>query len=129
MEKPAEKIIFIRNNTPVWVMFLVLSLLSSCNIRKGIQAGLNIPVTKQLNPSKTTGTPDSSCFISEGEVYAFPASKTDSSSGTALFHFRCFSVPAYQLVTIKVNTVQGWPLSLKVEPYILFRQLKSWISS
>lgn len=36
------------------VLMLLLTLLAPCNVRKGIQVSLHVPVTQTTNPAKTT---------------------------------------------------------------------------
>lgn len=50
---------------PVLIALMVLTFLSSCGTRKTIEAQFDLPITKQLNPSKTTLSGNHTCEYDE----------------------------------------------------------------
>ena len=99
-------------------------MLSSCNVRKGIQALLNQEIQKQLLPSKSIQTTTKDCFISSNNF--------DSEVNTTYPHFN-FS-PFFQNITTQLNKTAEtivkqtanykYIISPKIGLYILFRQIK-----
>lgn len=126
MKKPTGNISCNLDSKPLLLMLLVLSVLSSCNIRKGVQVSLEIPVTRQLNPSKATTGTTSVCSFAETKTdfdYLVPRPDMDMeyvSRSTGDFPGIQHHIP---LTSHNIST--GWPLTSKVETYILFRQMKS----
>ncbi len=126
MKKPTGHIYRIQINGSLWVLIFLVSFFSSCTIRKGIQANFEIPVTKQLNPSKAVSGQYSACHYSETDVKA-TAFIQKSITGSGFLELAPESGIKFLSLFYKKkdNVISGWPLTLKVESYILFRQMKS----
>ena len=115
--------------TPIWILLVFVMLFSSCTIRKGVQAGLELPVNKQLNPSKATVFQQNGCLYSEETVAATTPFLNKNNTVFYKAIFFDFNLPAVNfLPEQKENVNAGWPLTLKIKQFILFRQLKALIN-
>lgn len=78
------------------VGFIIITFFTSCTVRKAIQVQLDIPITKQLNPSKAIQTNVKVCENFKQESFILPLKRLGvelsnnaipSFSKTALTHF------------------------------------------
>jgi len=109
----------------LWILLLVVSITSSCTIRKGIQAGLNIPVTRQLNPSKTFEVRTLLCFQPEVETIEtniLPVKYEYTPALKTLIH---------DFIHIQTNTPKcisesaGSKITPQIPLFILYKQIKT----
>lgn len=130
MRKSTENIKWLQHSIPLWLLLLIMSFFSSCTVRKGIQVSLEVPVTRQLNPSKATSNQQSAChYVEVGADLTFTFTKVNSDTGFPHLIADHIIQPEIRFISAGRNTTSGWPLSLKIESYILFKQMKFWIYS
>jgi len=112
--------------SPFWVFMVFVALLSSCTIRKGVQASLHIPVSEQLNPSKTTTSGNTSCIYFEADKSKHSATSARSTHNLLFLSLSFVDelLPVQFFNPENEFVLNGWPLSKKVKQYILFSRLK-----
>ena len=108
------------------VGFIIITFFTSCTVRKAIQVQLDIPITKQLNPSKAIQTSVEVCENLEQESFILPLKTVGvelsnnalpSFSKTALTH----SIKTVASFSFLPNKVVN---SEKIPFYILYLNLK-----
>lgn len=108
------------------VGFIIITFFTSCTVRKAIQVQLDIPITKQLNPSKAIQTSVEVCENLERESFILPLKTVGvelsnnaipSFSKTALTH-SIKTVTNFSFLSNKVIN------SEKIPFYILYLNLK-----
>ena len=114
---------------PLLAIWVLLTLFSSCSVRKSVQAQLGFPVTKQLNPSKTSLTGEQHC---EHPAHATLLDQTKKTGFEPAIDFLPSSSTLYLSATEKVadqpfSTLYGWFHPGKVPFYILYKKMKLWV--
>ncbi len=108
------------------VGFIIITFFTSCTVRKAIQVQLDIPITKQLNPSKAIQTNVKVCENFKQESFILPLKRLGvelsnnaipSFSKTALTHF-IKTVTNFSFLSNKIIN------SEKIPFYILYLNLK-----
>ncbi|MGQ1889459.1 hypothetical protein ACT29H_03355 [Thermophagus sp. OGC60D27] len=109
------------------MVFLVV--LSSCTVRKFISYELDLPFIKLLNPSRATIHTGAHCSLDEMRVgyHSLEQPSVDTSLLTSVTAEVEYSSPDYPSAIPLFYPSQGWPLSLKIPVYILFKKIKDWI--
>src|SRR5690554_6832956 len=74
------------NKWPLMIALIVLTVLSSCTVRKAIQVQLDVPVARQLNPSKSILSAGTFCATTD----VLPAAQQTEFTG---IEFTAFLVP------------------------------------
>ncbi len=112
------------NKWPLMIALIVLTVLSSCTVRKAIQAQLDVPVERQLNPSKSILTGGASCTTTD----ILPAAHPTEFSG---IEFTAFLVPLILNLRLLIAVepipfvhTQTVGISDKIPFYILYKKLK-----
>lgn len=125
MKNSTVNINWMQHSSPLWLLLIILSFFSSCTVRKGIQASLEVPVTKQLSPIKAATNQLSVChYVDTGADLIFTINKENSDTGFPHRSADRIIQPEIQFIWSDEKTLSGWPLTLKIESYILYNQMK-----
>lgn len=111
---------------PVLIALMVLTFLSSCGTRKSIEAQFDLPVTKQLNPSKTTLSGSHTCEYDEIDwIAAAPENGSVEHTQAAVAIPGMVSFFDVQLGVSKIVLLeQGQKIPGKTPLYILYQKRK-----
>jgi len=113
----------------VFAGMVLLVILSSCTVRRFISYELELPFIKLLNPSRATVHAGSHCSLDRAQTYFFTSSK--ASVDTSLHSCQVKEVDCSPIVLnvgySLLSPSQGWPLSVKIPVYILFKKMKYWV--
>lgn len=106
------------------IVLIVLTVLSSCTIRKAIQAQWEVPVAKQLNPSKSIFSGGTVCAFTE----VLPATQHASFADLGFTAMLLPLVLTFGLLLIGNPAPASQPQVVghpeKIPFYILYRKLK-----
>lgn len=111
------------------VALIVLTVFSSCTVRKAIQTQWDVPITQQLNPSKTILSGGASCSAADLILL------TDQSQRIGFEHSDFF-IPFFSDYRLVLSEIINAPLRAtsdarviadKVPIYILYKQMKFWV--
>lgn len=110
------------------IALIVLTVLSSCTVRKAIQAQMDVPVARQLNPSKSILSAGTFCAATEVR----PASQQTEFTG---IEFTAFLVPLILNLRLLIAAepipfvhIQTVGITDKIPFYILYKKLKIRLS-
>ena len=121
----------IKNRKPVVMVagMVLLLILSSCTVRKLISNELELPVAKQLNPSRATIHTAASCHLNDprGRYNISVKGDVDTSLLSSVKSKVEFFSFVFNSGLSQFYSSQGWPLSVKIPAYILFKKMKYWI--
>jgi hypothetical protein len=113
---------------PILVVLAMLTLFSSCSVRKSIQTQLDIPVTSQLSPSKAILTGEQHCEYSDNVTLLDQANKTGFKLPVGFLPSSSnLYLPAPERIKEQAICVSevGF-VSDKVPIYILYKKMKLW---
>ena len=113
------------------VLLSLLTLFSSCTVRKAVLVELNIPVTNQLNPSKTTVPVRVPSYCGVSNCSYLPSGTPQKELNFSADYI----VPvSYLFINVPKETKQqlvpayfGYYVSDKVPIYILYKKMKLWV--
>lgn len=113
------------------VLLSLLTLFSSCTVRKAVLVELNIPVTNQLNPSKTTVPVRVPSYCGVSNCIYLPSETPQKELNFSADYI----VPVSNLfINVPKETKQqlapayfGYYVSDKVPIYILYKKMKLWV--
>ncbi|WPP49710.1 hypothetical protein [Catalinimonas niigatensis] len=117
---------FIRSSL---VLLVVLTLFSSCSVRKPIQAELDVAVTRSFNPPKTTFSAHTQCVYADQAVAFHEVKHID-------FKFLQDYLPPFLEVFLLIPDAANIHSSAlasdkhiahKVPLYILYKKMKFWV--
>jgi len=116
------------NKWPLMIALIVLTVLSSCTVRKAIQAQMDVPVARQLNPSKSILSAGTFCAATD----VLPAAQQMDFTG---IEFTAFLVPLILNLRFLVHAepapfvhTQTVGITDKIPFYILYKKLKIRLS-
>lgn len=111
------------------IAMIVLTVLSSCTVRKAIKAHSDIPVARQLNPSKIILSGSGVCATAD---VVFTANQSEISQIEHLPVFLPF-ISEFRLTFFAESVRPQYfcadvrSISDKVPYYILYKKMKFWI--
>lgn len=107
-----------------------LIVLSSCTVRKPIQAMLDIPITQNINPNKTAlSSLQAQCFSYEADVYTqnFNVREIVKIIPVAFLN-TIVDIDKASLVSDNFNEYQGISKGSKTPLYILYKKMKNYLA-
>lgn len=99
-------------------------ILTSCNVRKGIQQLVGQEVQKQLIPSKSISSQSELCTTAFDEIEAEVKNNSNTTDFSASF-LSLDHILNIELEGIKISIAQTSQAIHKVGLYLLFKQLKT----
>ncbi|WP_205504000.1 hypothetical protein [Rufibacter psychrotolerans] len=117
-----------KSNLPLLVVLAVLAVLSSCSVRKSMQASLELPVTRLLVPAKTILTGEQQCASPDTVALTEASKKTGFELPIAFLPFFSSLYPTASAKEEQpsVRIVEGPRGTGKVPIYILYKKMKLW---
>lgn len=111
------------------IALIVLTVLSSCTTRKALQVQLDIPVARQLNPSKSILSGGGVCATTD-VVFIATSSETSQIDRTPFFvpFISEFRLTIFaESARLQYSCADARSFSDKVPYYILYKKMKFWI--
>lgn len=111
------------------VLLAVLTLFSSCTVRKPLQAELDVAVTRSFNPSKITFSAHTQCAYTEQAVTIYQVKHVDFKflqDGLPSFSEAFLSIPEATNIHY-LAVVSHEHHADKIPLYILYKKMKLWV--